>query len=136
MTPTARGCYGRRGVGADFLEVLRGIGAAEVVDGGIVGEGDEAVALDYAHGSLYALLAGVFALGDLLHSRHLALQVGLALELLEELGINLEVDIAHLHSSPHHAVVVAQELVGFLVVEHQRQGECAYVVNLHGISVG
>ena len=100
---------------------MRGIGAAEVVDGGIVGEGDEAVAPDYAQGTLYALLAGVFALGDFLHSRHLALQVGIALQPLEERGVSFEVDIAHLHSSPHHAVVLPDEFVGLVVVERKRE---------------
>ena len=100
---------------------MRGIGAAEVVDGGIVGEGDEAVALDCTQGSLYALLAGVFALGDFLHSRNLALQVGLTLQPLEKLGVGLEVDVAHLHSTPHHSVIIADELVGLLVVERKRE---------------
>ena len=92
-------------------------GAAQLIEGSIIREGDETVLANHLQGSVDALPFGIAGWTYLVDTTLRTVPIAFPVQLFyQEIG-SLEVDTPHLHLAIAHLVVLTLHLVGLAIVE-------------------
>ena len=138
VAAAAHRTYRRSSVGGDFLQLQGGGGAAQVVDVGIIREGDETIGFYHLQGTGDALFPGIELLTDHLYATHISFQtaIGFLLHTLEKFRRCLEVDVLHSYLAIRYLILFTLHFRRLIVLETEGEGEGTDTFQIHIVAHG